>query len=211
MPTRVRVVDWGGPRQGDETRVTLSGIPQEKRAQFEGMIQGHFWMMVENGNLVFSPAAEPLPDPVKDAEMLPFWRQHDQSQEVQGRLQETILDPEERRGSPSFMVKNLCGYHYTAEGYRMNAKLLESYGFVCMRSQREADGKFWEAWYLPGAWAARGPLEVVVLRRKAESIQERGSLARQQEETSAVISFLCSNVSFGSLDVTVQRAAATVD
>ena len=122
------------------------------------------------------------------------------------------FDPE-RKGiySPAFMVSHLCGYNYSEEGYRRNAGLLESYGFSCMRSQRGEDGKFWETWYLPGAWAAEGELKIAVLRQGAQSTHERGSLARQQEETSNVVSFLCANVSFGSLDVTAQRAAMTME
>jgi hypothetical protein len=141
-------------------------------------------------------------------EMLPFWRRYE---ERQGVMQELIFDPDTRHDSPSFMVKHLCGYHYTHKGYLRNAQILESYGFVCMRSPRGNDGRFWETWYLPGAWAAKGKLKRMVENKQHEGDKKQDHAVKKKDETKRVISFLCSNVSFGQLDVVVQRAAMIMD
>lgn len=209
MKERVRVSGWGGQKQGEATTsVTLSGIPKDHQERIEGVTFGQHWMTVKDGKLVFSPTREPLPSPAEDTEMLPFWRRHN---ERQGVMQELIFDPEERHDSPSFMVQHLCGYHYTPENYRTNAKLLESYGFVCMRSSRGDDGRFWETWYLPGVWAARGELRRLVEQKQREGDGKQDHAAKNRDETKRVISFLCRTVFFGQLDVVVQRAAMVLD
>lgn len=191
----------------DGGTLTLSGIPKESFEQVEGMIHGHQWMLVENGLPRFSPARSPLPDPRDDDELLPYWQQDTQRQYT---LRGLNFDTKRRYDTPSFMVSHLCGYHYTPEKYREQAALLESYGFVCMRSRRGADGCFWESWYLPGAWAAKGALEERLAEVRAPgSVIERAESVRR--ETDAVVSFLCRNASFGSLDVVVQRAAMSID
>lgn len=209
MEERVRVSGWGGQRQGETTTsLTLSGIPKDQQERVEGVTFGQHWMTVRDGQLVFSPTREPLPSPIEDTEMLPFWRRHD---ERQGLLKEMVFDPEERYDSPSFMVKHLCGYHYTPESYQTNAKLLESYGFVCMRSPRGNDGRFWETWYLPGAWAAKGELKRMVDKKQREDDKKQDPNAERRDETKKVVSFLCRNVSFGQLDIVVQRAAMVIE
>lgn len=206
MTERVRVSGWGHSN-GATISITISGVPEDRREHIEGTISGAYWMTANNGELAFSPTKEPLPDPVEDADMAPFWRRYE---ERQGLLKEMIFDPEERCDFPSFMVKHLCGYHYTPEDYRANAILLESYGFVCMRSQRGHDGKFWETWYLPGSWAAKGELEAAIKSWK-HSGKEQDSATAMSNETKNIVSFLCRRVSFGSLDVVVQRAAMVMD
>src|ERR1051325_9199752 len=116
MEERVRVSGWGGQKQGETTTsMTLSGIPKDQQERIEGVTFGQHWMTVKDGRLVFSPTREPLPSPVEDTEMLPFWRRYDKRQTV---MRELVFDPEEQHSSPSFMVKHLCGYYYTPESYR---------------------------------------------------------------------------------------------
>jgi hypothetical protein len=98
--------------------------------------------------------------------------------------------------SPSFMISHLCGHYYTKEGYKREADKLESYGFSCMRSRRGENGRFWENWYLPGVWCAKGDLA-----EKLKPIKD------SNEKTQEAIRFLMRNVSFGSMDMTQQRAA----
>lgn len=73
------------------------------------------------------------------------------------------------------------------------------------------DGKFWETWYLSGVWAAKGDLKGVVERRKLEGDKDQDRAVEKRKETNGVISFLCRKVSFGQLDVVVQRAAMVID
>lgn len=55
-------------------------------------------------------------------------------------------------------VHHITGYA-GQEYYKGRADLLESAGFVCLRSEKGKDGKYWEVWYLPGAYAAEGPIK----------------------------------------------------
>lgn len=209
MKGQVRISQRGGTDRDDTTTsVTISGIPKDQRERVEGAIRGQFWMTVNDGEIIFSPAREALPSPVEDAEMLPFWRRREERQMV---MKEMIFDHEDRHDSPSFMVKHLCGYHYTPEDYTKNAQLLESYGFVCMRSQREDDGMYWETWYLPGAWASKGDLKDAVDEHRQKMKDETSFARLVKSETKKVISFICEKVSFGSLDVTSQRAAMMIN
>ena len=43
--------------------------------------------------------------------------------------------------------------------YRETTKKLEEAGFIRLRSEKDKEGKYWEIWYLPGPWAARGRIE----------------------------------------------------
>jgi hypothetical protein len=106
-----------------------------------------------------------------------------------------------QHGSPSFVVQHLCGYHWTPENYAREAEKLAGWGFECLRSRRLPGGQFWELWYLPGLWAARGGL-------RDETDFPGGT---EVAKAARAIRFLCKNASFGTLDVTAQRAAMTVE
>ena len=97
---------------------------------------------------------------------------------------------------------NLCGYGYSPESYRANAERLESYGFQCLRSRRGPDACYWEIWYLPGLWSAQGNLKEVLDAQKEQ---------REKDLTKEAVSFLCHAVSFGTPNVTIQRAAMVLD
>ncbi len=149
-----------------------------------------------NGRLEASSRWEPLPAPARDEEMMPFWQPS-----IPGHTQIELRNIEVPLGfSVSLMIQSLCGYDYSPENYRREAGKLEDFGFHCLRSRRGRDGHFWEIWYLPGLWSARG-----LLREAIGSIQEESAKA------DAAIKFLCKHTSFGSLDVSWQRAAMVRD
>lgn len=204
--------------------ITISGITDEEREKIEGMVNvGLSWMTkAPEGHLRFSPIHEPLPAPIPDEAMLPFWRRCDLRPTG---IQMEFFGSEEplQQHSPSISIRSLCGYHYTPEGYRIEAKKLKSYGFECLRSQRATNGQFFEIWFLPGLWAARGNLQSEIngsnLMRRA-AINHAGKLTFEKpsiensdnkKKLKRAVSFLCRHVSFGSLDVSVQRAAMMID
>jgi hypothetical protein len=69
-----------------------------------------------------------------------------------------------------------------------------------LRSRRGDDGRYDEAWYLPGLYQAKGDLYDTVKEIKNE-----------KKQLEKAVSFLCANVSFGTLDTSTQRAAMVVD
>lgn len=192
-----------GADYGNERRVMVGGLTEDEQQKLEGVITaGNYWVKRnEDGRLRFVPAHEPLPDPIKDEEMLPFWRRFDPRKPG---LQTTLFDEERLTGfcSPSIIIGSLCGYNYTPEKYKEEAERLESYGFSCMRSERGDDGRYWEHWSLCGLFSARGDLKDVLVR-----FERRNDKVKLE----AAIEFLRHNVSFGTLDVCVQRLAMVMD
>ena len=192
---RIRVVIEG------PDRITFEGFLEKERESIMGAAHGHQWVCIgADGRLCTSNTRVPLPAPAEDEEMLPFWRRmtaKNPTRRVQEQFREQLSDGD----SPSLTIQSLCGYHYSPAYYANEAQKLEEYGFACLRSRRGADGQFWEIWYLPGLWAAKGELKKA-LAPYAKSVHGQLSAARK---------FLIEHVAFGSLDVMVQRAAMITD
>lgn len=183
-------------------RVDIAGLAEGEREAIEGALNGQHWITVRDGRIVTIPARETPPTTV-DEEMLPFWRAFDNKQ-VGLQLKLVEFGPIKEGFSPAIFIQSLCGYNYTPETYRLDAAVLEEYGFICMRSRRGEDGKYWEVWYLPGLWAARGRLREAL---GADRAPERKKLER-------ALDFFQSRkcqMTFGTLDVAIQRLAMVMD
>lgn len=191
--SKIRIASYGGM----DGHVSISGVFEDDQDLVLGALHaGSHWIRVKNGVLETHPSWEEPPDPIKDEEMHPFWRR---PAENEGQLQLIEIEPPDKRDIHSIYIQHLCPFDYSAEGYQMNAELLDSYGFNCLRSRRGKDGRFWEVWLLPGLWAAKGDL-----RDRVGSHQDKTALKW-------ALVFLGQNVSFGTLDVSVQRLAAIVE
>jgi|GEM_PF-904485 len=200
---RVRIYSRGMDSDNPEyQRAELTGLNREECERLEAVTHGQCWVKVgEDGRLEFRDARKPLPEPVEDKEMLGFWSHTDPRRR---KVQLQLLDPERDPYCPHIVIQSLCGYHYTPENYEKEAGKLQSYGFECLRSRRGADGRFWEVWYLPGFWAARGEFKEVIDAVKSPPSKDGPRL-------DAAVSFLCRHVSFGTLDASVQRAAMVLE
>lgn len=164
---------------------------------------GHNWIRRgEEGRLEHALAHEPLPSPTEDPKMQPFWRRATAEEPVQMSL--ALLQDEDwsRNSSPSITIQHLCGYYYTPENYTEEAEKLESYGFECLRSRRGNDGRFWEIWFLPGVWCAKGDLLIAINDSQAEN---------PKQKTEVAVKFLGRKVKFGTLDCSVQRMAMCIE
>ncbi len=190
---KVRISQYGNDH------LTLVGLTEEERERVEGMLHGQWWAKGnEEGRIDFALAREPVPEPADDEEMMPFWSPAGNgSGPVQMQL---IFNEGWEGGSPGIFIQHLCGYYFTPENYRAQAELLESYGFVCMRSKRGNDGRFWEIWFLPGLWAAKGDLKDTI-----------APFADEKKKHKEAILFLGRRCSFGTLDTAVQRLAMVID
>jgi hypothetical protein len=191
--------------------VTISGLTENEVDALVGMVRGFQRVGMEDGRLQAWPIREPLPDPIADEAMLPFWRRASPgSENLQLRL--FAYDAFPTGASPSLVIQSLCGYDYTPQKYREQAAILESYGFEWLRSRRGLDGGYWELWYLPDVSLAKGGLQEEVQAAKttaeARGVRDWEKVIRAQ--TDAAVTHLCRTVSFGSLDVTFQRAAMPV-
>lgn len=188
--------------------VEISGLTREEKDRLLAAIRGLSWFKVEGGRLETSPCHLPLPDPVHDERMLPFWRQFAPHQ-LQGEFLERIFEEmsDDVIYEPHFTISSPCGYNYTPENYVREIEKLNSYGFIQMRSRRGDDGFFWEHWYLPGVWCAKGELKEVVdgITSMAKTWEDPHGRRKNKECFKRVLQFLRHNASFGTLDVSVQR------
>lgn len=179
--------------------ILIGNLQKEEIENLGGMIHNHFWVTVDkNGRLEAVCKREKIPDPMEDEEMLPFWRRP-----TPGFKQLQLFDVEIPQYSmPSIIIQHLCGYNYSSENYKIQAQILESYGFECLRSRRGEDQKYCELWFLPVLWLSKGRLKEVM-----ENLNTRN----EKEMLDRAINFLCMNVEFGTINVSFQKAAMTID
>lgn len=194
----IHVVSHGG-RDGS---ISISGFTKD---ELEWMItafnNGGFYVRrnPQTGRLEKVNTLEDLPDPKVDEELYPHFSKEFYFGEG-AVLRDLIFDKERRLDMASFIIHSVCGYGYTAENYKWQTAKLDSWGFICLRSRRDTGNRFWEVYYLPGIWAAKGDLKKAVA-----GIEDR------KEQVQASVNFLCQHASFGSLDICTQRAAMEVD
>lgn len=189
----VRVSEYG------KDHLTIKGLTEEESERLQGALLGQWWVTgTGGGRLRFSPTREPVPSPAVDDDMAPFWRTCASGSSA---IQMELLDPERMRStfSPSIIIGHLCGYYFTPEKYKTEAAKLESWGFSCLRSRRGDDGRFWESWYLPGLWAAKGDL------------RDSLGVGIDKDDLEKAVKFCSRHVSFGTLDIVVQRLAMVMD
>jgi hypothetical protein len=180
----------------------ISGLQGGEIEMFESAIGNCSWIMAnEDGRIQSIPKYKPLPDPIDDEEMLPFWSKIE-GKNIETRFEETLVDTS-KHPHPQIIISNLCGYNYSPENYRIQARRLKDFGFEQMRSQRDSAGRFTEHWFLEYSGAAEGNLKLF--------IDKLGNDIKAQQRLDAIIDFLCKNVSFGSLEIAYQRAAMVIN
>lgn len=182
--------------------ISLDGLTPEEVEILQGcVIGGTCWVRVFNGKLEKIMAYESFPDPVADSEMQPFWQRP--SQEILRKVNEQpeLFTFDEVSGycSPAIYISHLCAgiNECTKERYELEANKLKSWGFEIMRSPRGADGKYWEVWYLPGFWCAKGRLLEIANQYKTKD---------SKEQIAGVHHFLMRSVSYGTLSMSVQKS-----
>ncbi|MFA6397417.1 MAG: hypothetical protein WDK96_01035 [Candidatus Paceibacterota bacterium] len=204
---KIHVQSYGYPG------ISIKGFTTEEYEKIMGSLwTGNYFIRVVNGRLDAVPVWEKLPDPKTDDKMLLFWREATDGQMSQVRLpfNEIIFDNNASLYSPIIDIQHLCGHYYTKEGYRENVEKLESYGFECLRSKRDNNGTFYEIWHL-SLCLAKGELKIKILE-SIINLQDTGDQIadfkiKNEKKLNAALSFLREAVSFGTLDVSVQRLA----
>ena len=182
---KVHLQQYGGDT------VTFKGLSSEENEKMQGVANGMWWVKIVEGKAVFMPAYKQLPPPIEDEEVLPFWGPR---QSV--RFEVFEISSNKHHNDTSIIIQSICAYSYSSENYKGKSEKLESYGFDCLRSRRGNDGQYWEIWYLPGLWAAKGSLQAVISPTKDE-----------KKKIQKALDFLATDIRFGSLDLCVQRMA----
>lgn len=178
---------------GDPSSVTIQHVDPDAIC---GVVNGCQWFGVTDGKEQYVPRYKELPEPVDDEQMLPFAGRG-------RRYKHEIIERLTIGTFPHITIQSLCGYNYTPAIYRIEAKKLEQYGFICCRSKRGEDGCFWELWYLSGDYVMRGELE--------QFYKSLPSSMGINTKWHKVVDWLCKHVSFGTLDVSCQRACMVID
>lgn len=195
----------GEKRSHSGCSLTLEGLTGDEADLLKGLLQGRLWATVEDGRLQKRWNLADLPEQTPDDEMLPFWRMataEELSKEIQYELREHLDMP----SGPfvSFVISHLCGYSYFKANYVVQATRLSGYGFVEMRSRRDHAGRFTEQWVLAGEHSAKGLLKEHINDPAYSDLSPQAKIDR-------IVSFLCKNCSFGTLDLSRQYVAMTVD
>lgn len=196
-PPRVRVAMTA---HGPNGSMKIEGLNQTEIDLLTAAVShGQQWVRIVNGRIEFAPIHEAPPTPTEDP-MLPQWRRPSDvegSDEYQIQLFEPVGGWKNQ--SASIVIQHLCGYNYTPEGYKANAEFLEECGFVCARSRRINGGAFYEIWYLSGLWAAKGRLKEALYN------------VSEEDEMKVALACIRGHVTFGTLDLAVQRLCQVLD
>ncbi len=197
---KIRIGSQGPNRAQNARMIEIDGLTSDEQVQVRGSIEvGSCWIRKgPDGRLQTSPTLEaPLPE--TDPEMLPFWLPLGEKS-PEGFPNLIHLSPESLTNrSASFTITSLCGYNYTPENYQLAAQQLRAFGFVCLRSQRGADGRYMEHWYLPGLFWARGRLKTAITEKTDE--------VKKVEQALAFFRNNWDRLNFGSLCISIQRLA----
>lgn len=206
-----KVRSGGSSQSGREFRREIAGLTKDEADKLQRALMGLSWVRVVDGRLQEHSTVHPLPGPADDESMLPFWRPHN-PREPNTQLvlkMDTQMERLSEHSMPSIFIQSLCGYHYTPKGYESQAKQLESFGFECLRSRRGSNGNFWEIWYLPGLWAAKGELKLFIERDLEEKISRKSMTMEARMDQ--ILLFIFRQCPFGSAHVSVQKLAMAID
>ena len=182
-------------QQPGKSNITLEGTKEEIDI-IRAMLVGKHWVSVRGEKVETVDVFKALPPPEDDPMIPPKWQTEFGS--LPDRFAPDLQDqiPEESRGgtwtSASFYMSHLI---YP----KRDIPKVQDWGFECLRSRRGDDGKFWEVWYLPGMWAAKGEM-----KKHLETLPKDMAWEKRTETT---CHWIAQRVIFGSLNVVVQRMA----
>lgn len=193
----IRVLSYGGGTENDGGSVSITGLSRKEVENLLAMVAGACFVGTKNNHLEVVSKFKDLPGPVDDPVMYPFWRKPKNEEIAQISLfDDFVFEEISEHSCPAIYISSICGYFYTEAKYKLYVERLESYGFECMRSKRGADAKFWEVWYLPGLWSAKGDL--------------KNHLTQNSKDISVALKFIGGRVEFGSLSVSIQKLAQRI-
>jgi hypothetical protein len=188
-------------------QVNVVGMTPKEVEAIEGFLAGKTYLRTIDGRLHAYDVHKPLPDAEDDPICGPHWEASAEVKQWGGpppgsgwHCPGLILTGLNAGISPNPIVD------FKAMADR-NQKLVEECGFVCLRSRRGRDGKYWEQWVLHGMMCAEGPLKQHLSQFKG---YKKLSWHAEAEEACRFLSRDL-QINFGSLDITVQRWALCVD
>ena len=160
----------------DFSTITIRG-EKEDIVRLAGALQyGMKWIrMRPDGEIETSDVYTTPPVPIADPGMRNIWQLDPLPEGASVQMKLFYDDPEMQEPKRDWSKKHRSIYLQSIQGYDgqdayvSRAKRLAEAGFVCLRSCRGDDGKYWEIWYLSGPCCGRGPLKDM---KTADEIKE---------------------------------------
>jgi hypothetical protein len=170
---------------------------------FRAFETGASYLRVIEGRLHAYHAWEQLPDANADPLTVAHWG-------GTGVKEFGGLPKNEGWHSPGIIATGIgagCGKDTGCQ--KRSQDILTECGFVCLRSPRGLDGKYWEQWVLHFMGAAKGPLKEHIDKWRNDNPKATNWFTEAEEACRYISRDL--HVHYGSLDITIQRWALTYD
>jgi hypothetical protein len=190
-------------RDGAASSITFSGLTKKELDAFLAFETGGSYIRVIDGRLHAYHSWEQLPDAEGDPLLAPHWG-------GTGVKEFGGLPADEGWHSPGIIATGIGSGCRNDDGRKQSYDVLTECGFVCLRSPRGADGRYWEQWVLHFMLAAKGRLKEHLSKWRVLQTQDKHLWYAEAEEACRYITHDL-NVHYGSLDITIQRWALTCD
>lgn len=186
---------------------TLENLTAKEYDALESFLCGQSYVRVIDGRLHAYSAYEELPQPEADPIIGRHWRRDGTVKEFGG------IPSTEGWHSPGIVLTGLGAgitdhvFGGAEAAHRRNQAKVEECGFVCLRSPRSEDGKYWEQWVIHSLTFAKGPL-----KKHMDQFTGDRKLDWKRTVEEACRFLTCDlGINYGSLDITIQRWALTYD
>jgi len=179
---------------------TVSNLTRKEFDAIESFLNGQSYIRTVNGRLHAYCVNDPLPSPEEDPLVGDRWSYEGEPKQFGG------IQCYEGWHNPGIVITHVgAGGPLSPE---RSKKHLMDCGFVCLRSPRNADGRFWEQWVLYSLCFAKGRLQEHMKEWKVrQTIDSRGAPWDKEIEEAARFIARDLQVSFGTMDITIQRWA----
>ena len=199
---KIRRVSVARGHGGNEA--TFAGMQRDECDALLAAMMGGAWIRVdpETGRLMTLPAYQEFIEPLQD----PFWAGSSIHSNQTGGAKshrKTELLPVGGGSYPALVLTHLEPYG-DKRARISTAQTIQDWGFVCLRSRRNLDGRFWEVWYLPDLWAAKGQLATQRDEWKAEKLSS-GQISEMAAD------WIAHRVRCGTINVVSQRWGLSCD
>ncbi len=189
----------GGKRDCAEGHFELTNLTPKEIEALHAFVAGGSYVRCVNGRLHAYDAYTPLPTPIDDPLIGPHW-DATEHKELGG------IPAGEGWHSPGIIISHVGAGSMYGDPQRSIA-ILEECGFICLRSRRGTDGKYWEQWVLHSLSFATGRLKE---HMDGWRDKKQRDWHREVEEAARFITRDL-QVAFGTLDITIHRWALTYD
>lgn len=180
----------------EPSSITIGNLTAAEVDAVDAFLNGLTYLRCIDGRLHAYSVLEDLPKPEDDPICGPHWRTNGEVKQWGG------IPDSEGWHSPGIIITGVGAGLDKSREHLVNEhkRRLDYCGFVCLRSPRGRDGRYWEQWVLPGLWHAKGQLKAFLNKLPETTWHQQANAACQYIAQDM-------GISFGSMDITIQRWA----